>query len=278
MINAFSVDLEDWFCPFGSQQKRSSSDWNDYEIRIDYSTNLLLELLAKYNTKATFFVLSWIAERLPDLISKISENGHEIACHGYNHVALSQFTESEFNNDLTKSLKIITSITKKPVIGYRAPVFSITENTKWALDVLKANGIKYDSSIFPYKLHPEYGIRNSPYNIYLLNNGLIEVPLSIVKIMKLKIPCSGGAYFRLYPYSLSKYFINKINDSNRPYIFYIHPWELDKNQPRLKLNMVDGWRHYHDLDNVNIKIEKLLTDFQFTTISNLLSEILLGNR
>lgn len=269
MLNALSIDVEDWFCPHYFAKYINKKDWDSLEIRIDININTILEILNIRKIHATFFLLGWIAERLPNLIEKIVENGHEIGIHGYDHTQIFNQTREEFRNDIEKTLKVIKSIADIQVYGYRAPVFSVIERTRWALDVLKEFGIKYDSSVYPDSIHPEYGIAGFNHNIHIQDNGLIEVPLNSVKVLSMNIPISGGGYFRLYPYFLSKFLIKK-HIRRLPLIFYLHPWELDDFSPPIKTNLIERLRYNNGKKNMGNKLSKLLYDFEFTTISDLL--------
>jgi len=270
MINAMTIDLEDWFCTYNLSKVIKFEDWNNCELRVFNHTKDLLNLFDKYNTKATFFVLGWIAEKLPDLIRDIESRGHEIAIHGYNHKPIFEMTPDQFKYDLEKTLKIITKITKQEIIGYRAPMFSITQKTLWALDILKEYNFKYDSSIFPVSFHPDYGLKLENLSIGSLPNSLIEVPISCVKLLNINIPCGGGGYLRLYPYFVFKKLVEICNKNDRPLIFYLHPWEIDHNQPKINIPMVKKFRHYNNLDKTFHRLEQLLQDFKFSSISNIL--------
>lgn len=267
--NIMTIDVEDWYMDF------DISTWDLYEDRVVESTNIIIKLLRESDIKATFFILGYVAEHFPDLVKCIKEEGHEIATHGYGHIPIIQQTPSEFEQDLIKSVTIIEKITGDKIIGYRACQFTIMENTAWAIDILKRNKLKYDSSIFPVKTHL-YGVPGAPlyqYRISSINinreadsgDNLIEIPLSIfrVPILKKNIPIAGGFYFRLFPYWFIKYAIKKINRNGQPFIFYIHPWEFDPNQPKDK-NL--KWYHYYKLSNTENKFKKILKDFNFISI------------
>lgn len=273
IINAISIDLEDWFCVRNLSCVISKDNWNNMELRVVNNTNRLLNLLGKNNVKATFFVLGWIAEKVPDLITKIEESGHEIASHGYSHSELTKITPDYFDRDVRKALEVTQCCVKQKIIGFRAPSFTITKKTLWAYDILSKYGIEYDSSVFPVGFHPDYGISDAPLTLYKVNNKLIEVPLSVVELFGKRIPCSGGGYFRLYPYSLTKFLMKKCNKEGRPVIFYIHPWEIDNEQPRVKLNLQKKIRHYNHLNKTYGRLEKLLIDFKFVPIKELISNV-----
>ncbi|MFZ0455686.1 MAG: XrtA system polysaccharide deacetylase [Ignavibacteriaceae bacterium] len=268
MKNIFTVDLEDWFCAYN--HRINIKDWDKQELRVVENTRKILRLLSKHETKATFFVLGWIAEKVPSLVREVESDGHEIATHGYSHSLITQLTPEEFANDIKKALEVTASVARKQIFGYRAPSFTITKKTMWALSVLKNNGIQYDSSVFPVGFHPDYGIGDSELNIHQLD-GLTELPLSVAELFGKKIPCSGGGYFRIFPYSVSKKLINSVNKQGRPVIFYIHPWEVDPGQPRRNLSFSKKFRHYYNLDSTERRLEKLLSDFEFQTIKETLN-------
>ncbi len=250
--------------------------------------------------KGTFFVLGWIAERYPDLVRRIQKEGHEIACHGYAHQLIYSQSKEEFREDIKKSKAILQDITGSEVMGYRAPSYSITNKSSWAFEVLVEEGFKYDSSIFPIH-HDFYGMPNAPrfpfvisldgnsnFEFLMLNlelgtaapqhsstpsqSSIIEFPLSTVKVFGQNFPISGGGYFRLLPYSLIKYGLKSINEKeNKPFTFYLHPWEIDPEQPRIKaLLSRSTFRHYVNLNKTEFKFKRLLSDFQFSSIKELL--------
>jgi len=268
--NMMSVDLEDYFCdlPF--------ENWSRYESRVLKNTEKILELFEKNNVKATFFTLGYIAEKFPDLIKEIDNRGHEIASHSYAHLDIRKVTKSKFEEDLKKSIDILENITGKKILGFRAPYFSIDKKSFWAIEIL-SKYFKYDSSIFPVKT-PLYGIKNAPRNIYKPNitnpiitdskNSLIEIPMATDRIPLIgNIPIAGGFYLRFLPYFYMKYGLKKINKNENPFIFYIHPKDLDSEMPKIGEYT---WHHYHNLKNSTKKFEKILNDFEFTTIKEYL--------
>ena len=271
MLNAFSIDLEDWFCVHNFSKVIKKEDWKKYELRVENNTRCILDLLTKHNTEATFFVLGWIAERVPELIREIEERGHEIASHGYSHTLLTEMTPAAFEQDLRKAIEVTKKCINSEIVGFRAPSFSITKKTMWAIDILKKYGFRYDSSIFPISLHPDYGVRNSSLSIHYINSSMVEFPLSCVEIMGLRIPCSGGGYFRVFPYSMTKRLLKSCNEQNRPAIFYLHSWEIDPDQPKVKLNWLRKFRHYYNLDKTAAKLDRLLSDFEFTSVRKVLN-------
>jgi len=268
--NIMSVDLEDFFCdlPFES--------WSKYESRVLKNTNKILDLFEKYQIKATFFTLGYIAEKFPDLIKKIDDKGHEIASHSYAHLDIRKTTEKDFENDIIKSIEILEKIIGKRVLGFRAPYFSIDKKSFWAMKIL-SKYFKYDSSIFPVKT-PLYGIRNAPRNIYKPNltnpsiedveSELIEIPLATDRIPIIgNIPIAGGFHLRFLPYFYIKYGLNKINKNNNSFIFYIHPKDLDPEMP--KINEY-AWHYYYNLSGATKKFEKILKDFEFCSVKDFL--------
>lgn len=272
LVNGLTIDFEDWFCVNNLSASIKYEDWGKCELRIVNNTSRILDLLDKYEVNATFFVLGWLAERVPELIKKIEINGHEIASHGYSHISLNKLTKQEFETDLKKALKITREIIQNDILGYRSPSFSINNNTKWAFDVLLENGIKYDSSVFPLSFHPEYGYPGANTIIHNPIKGLLEIPLSVFDMLGLKIPFGGGGYFRLYPYFISNYLMEKHNKQNIPFIFYLHPWEIDHEQPRINTTIFKKFRHYYNLKNTFKKFEKVIQMYKFTTIQKLIEE------
>ncbi len=270
MKNAISIDLEDWFCVNNFRDIIPKDDWENCELRVRESTQNILKLLNNHNVKATFFVLGWIAERVPDLIKNIHAQGHEIATHGYSHSLITEMTPEKFKEDLSKAIKITEEIVETKIIGFRAPSFTIVNKTLWALDILNDCGIKYDSSVFPITFHPDYGMDDVELTPFQITKAIIEFPLTVAEVFGKKIPCSGGGYFRLYPYSITKYLLKQCLKQERPIIFYCHPWEVDPDQPKMKLPLMKKFRHYVNLSKTIDKLEKLLTDFEFTTVKEAL--------
>jgi polysaccharide deacetylase family protein (PEP-CTERM system associated) len=273
MKNAISIDLEDWFCVHNLSGAIKKADWVNCELRVGESTDRLLRLFDKFQTRATFFVLGWIAERIPALIREVEDRGHEIAVHGYNHLLLTEISAHEFEEDLARALEAIDKCgVKTRPIGFRAPSFTVVGPTKtWALPILEKYQFKYDSSVFPIGFHPDYGIVDAPLSPYKISKGLYEFPMSCVEVFGRRFPFGGGGYFRLFPYAYTKYCINRVNRNGRPAVFYLHPWELDPGQPRVtNLSLSQRIRHYTNLDKTERRFAKLLDDFEFTTIREVL--------
>lgn len=265
-LNALSVDVEDWFCSTNLRYMIDKTEWHRYELRVVANTQRLLRLFAQHNARATFFVLGWVAERVPELVQEIEAHGHEIGTHGYSHTLLTQMTPAEFAADLEKALRVTARCTRQPILGFRAPAFTITPRTLWALPILAGHGIRYDSSVYPIGFHPEYGLPDGALAIHQIHDGMLEVPLSCAEVCGRRVPCSGGAYFRLFPYRVSRFLLRRCNRQGRPVIFYVHPWEIDPGQPRIRVRWGNYLRHYYNVPKTYWRLERLLKDFQFTTI------------
>ncbi|HWP45180.1 MAG TPA: XrtA system polysaccharide deacetylase [Blastocatellia bacterium] len=272
MINAMSIDLEDWFCVHNLSQAIRREDWDRCELRVHESTTRLLDLLDRHSTRATFFVLGWVAKRLPELIREVERRGHEIAAHGYNHLLLTEITPQEFEEDISRSLDALAAcgIEQRPS-GFRAPSFTIVEKTRgWALETLEKYGFEYDSSVFPVGFHPDYGIPDAPLGPYRITDRIIEFPLSCLELFGKRLPFSGGGYFRLFPYAYTRYCIKRCNALGRPVVFYLHPWEIDTGQPKVKLSRSKEFRHYCNLDKTEQRLDALLSEFRFATMKEVL--------
>jgi polysaccharide deacetylase family protein (PEP-CTERM system associated) len=271
IINALSFDLEDWFCVSNLRLIIKQEGWHLQELRITENTMRILRLLKKYKIEATFFVLGWIAEQVPDLIREIESQGHEIAIHGYSHSMLTEMEPAAFDDDIARALAITRSLVTGNIIGYRAPTFSLTKDTLWATDILIKHGILYDSSIFPMSFVSAYDtIPGISSGLFRFENGLIEFPLSCARKLSLRIPCSGGCFFRALPYSFIKYLLEGINRKGDPFMFYLHPWEIDPDQPKQHMPFIDSIRHYINLDKTYGRLERLIQDFRFTSAKKVL--------
>lgn len=274
--NILTVDVEDWFHICGVSSIGDINCWEKYESRIKDNLKYLLNILDDYNAKGTFFILGWIAERFPEIISEIERRGHEIATHGYAHELVYEQTPKEFAVDLEKSLRVLSAITKQKILGYRAPSFSITKGSLWALDILSQHGLQYDSSVFP-TTRTDGGLPGAqifPYRISLHNgNKLWEFPVSVMHIFKFRLVYSGGGYFRLIPYSLIKSEIQRANKKGRPSLVYLHPREIDVGQPRLPMPWKRRFKCYVNIQHTESKLRRLLCDFSFTTCRDILDKI-----
>lgn len=276
-LNAMSIDVEDYFQVSAFASVIQPKDWPKHESRVEQNTQRILKLLDEHNYKSTFFVLGWVAERYPNLVREIADLGHEIACHGYSHQLIYKQTEQVFREETFKAKKILEDITQSEVNGYRAASYSITKSSLWALDILIEAGFKYDSSIFPIR-HDRYGIPDAESVPHMLTapNGkqILEFPLSKANWFGLSVPIAGGGYFRLLPYFVTKAGINKVTkNSGQPYIFYLHPWEVDPQQPRIEASWFSKFRHYRNLDQCETRLRKLMRDFKFTTVAEVLENL-----
>lgn len=266
MINALSFDVEDWFQVENLKSAIERVQWDNLELRVEANTQRILKVLREHNTKATFFILGWVAERCPKLVQEIVMDGHEVASHGYAHRLVYEMTPDEFREDVTRSKMVLEKLINKAVTGYRAPSFSITPDTLWALDILKDAGYRYDSSIFPVSIHDRYGFTGSDTKPYRWENGLLEVPLAVYKIGKFALPVAGGGYFRLLPFLYFRKLLSRINSQQQAFTFYLHPWEFDPLQPRVSVPWFYRFRHYVNLRKTEPRLRRLLETFKFSGI------------
>ncbi len=268
MLNALSIDLEDYYHAESFSQTIQPGQWGSYRRRVRENSERILAILKNYNVQATFFVLGWVAEREPDLIREIHSRGHEIACHGYNHKMLTKQSPEEFRADLRKARGLIEPLIGQKLLGYRAPTFSIVKSTLWALDILIEDGFIYDSSIFPIH-HDRYGIPDAerlPYQIKRDSGTIYEFPMSTLRVAGLNLPAGGGGYLRILPYAYTKWAVNRLNQQQQMVMVYLHPWEIDPDQPRQPLPPSTSFRHYYNLGYMETKLNFLLRDFQFAPV------------
>lgn len=271
-LHALSVDVEDYFHVAALARVISPEDWGNLPSRVERNTERLLELFDRQQVKCTFFVLGWVAERYPELIRKLSDHGHEIASHGYSHQLVYNQTPAVFAEETRKSKIILEDIIQQPVTGYRAASYSITRESLWALDILAELGFTWDSSIFPIH-HDRYGIPDSPKTPYTIQTStgtsLREFPLTTARLFRLTIPAAGGGYFRQFPYPLFRHLFRLASaGDSQPQMFYLHPWEIDPDQPRYnEASWFSRFRHYTNLDKCYGRLERLLGDFRFGTVS-----------
>ena len=264
ITNALTIDVEDYFqvSAFAPYIKRT--EWNTRECRVERNVNRILDLLAEQQTQATFFTLGWIAERYPELVRRIAREGHEVASHGYGHERVSDLTETEFYSDIYLSKSILEDLAGVAVVGYRAPSFSIGAANLWAFDTLERAGYRYSSSIYPIK-HDHYGMPDAPRFAHQIRPGLLEVPVTTLRVGKRNLPSSGGGYFRLLPYSVSRWMLRQMHARDgEAAIFYFHPWEIDEDQPRVDgINSHTRFRHYVNIHRMEGRIRQLLRDFKW---------------
>jgi polysaccharide deacetylase family protein (PEP-CTERM system associated) len=273
VTHAFSVDVEDWYQVSDFEEIVEFSAWRWYESRVRQNTERILGLLAEAGMTATFFILAWNAKRHPELPRMIAAAGHEIASHGYGHGLAYEVGQDAFRQDVERSKKLLEDATGVPVYGYRAPSFSITKRSLWALDVLLDLGFRYDSSIFPVS-DPLYGIpgaRRFPFRITRDGRSLTEFPISTVRVGGRTLPLGGGAYLRLLPYQYTRWGLRRIEREQRPAMMYIHPWELDPGQPRIRVRGKRGVStHYYRLQSTEAKVRRLLSEFTFAPVAQVL--------
>lgn len=270
MKNALTVDVEDYFHVSALSSVIRPEDWTRHDKgRVVSSTQRLLDLFDKHKYHATFFVLGWVADRYPELVREISQRGHEVACHGWSHQLVYNQSQQTFRQEAERGKKCLEDITGKQVCGYRAASYSITEKSRWALDILVELGFLYDSSLFPV-YHDRYGMPGIPRFPYRLRTDqgqdLVEFPLSTKGILGYRLPVAGGGYFRLFPYAFNRWCLQSINRGGQPFVFYLHPWEIDPDQPRFPATGLSRFRHYNNLDKCYDRLKSLLNDFQFCSM------------
>ncbi len=277
MTHAMTIDVEDYYHVAAFARVIRPSEWEHYPSRVVANTQRLLSVFERKQIRATFFILGWVAERFPELVREIDQRGHEIASHGYSHQLVYSQTPEVFREETRKSKSLLEEITQKPCEGYRAASYSITAKSLWALDILAELGFKWDSSIFPVR-HDNYGMPNSPeapYRIRLASGAsLLEFPLTTAKLGGLSIPAAGGGYFRQYPYVLSRWLFRRASlNETRPQIFYLHPWEVDPDQPRVEgAGWFSRFRHYTNIRRCLPRLERLIDDFQFSAMGDSLAQ------
>ncbi len=267
--NALTIDFEDWY----QGLEISYSEWDKFEDRIEMVGDKLLRILDEAGTKATFFMLGYVAEKHPAIVKRIEAEGHEIGTHGFSHTLIYKQEPGLFQQELTRAIHYLEDLTGKKVLGHRAPFFSITKDSLWALDILGELGIKYDSSIFPV-LNYRYGIADAPrfpYKIKREKFEFMEFPISTLKLPGFTMPISGGAYFRIYPYQVTKQAIRSVNRSGQPVTFYLHPWELDPDHPRIDVPRRIALTHYFNLGSTERRLKKLLCDFEMAPMKEVLN-------
>ena len=264
ITNALTIDVEDYFQVSAMAPYIRRSEWDSRECRVERNVDRILALLARRNTKATFFTLGWLAERYPQLVRAIVAQGHELASHGYGHERASDLSREAFTADISRAKQLLEDIGGVVVQGYRAPSFSIGKGNLWAFDCLQATGHRYSSSIYPIQ-HDHYGMPDAPRFTHAVAPGLLEIPITTLRLGQRNLPSSGGGYFRLLPYALSRWMIGRVNATDRkPAIFYFHPWEIDPGQPRVAgINLKTRFRHYVNIDRMERRLDQLLLDFRW---------------
>lgn len=268
-----TVDVEDYFHVAALAQSIDRAQWNSMEYRVEASTHRLLSLFESVGIKATFFVLGWVAKKSPGLIREIHRAGHEVASHGMSHKLVYDQTPEEFTAETREAKALLESIIGAPVLGYRASTYSITRKSLWALDILHEAGFVYDSSIFPIR-HDMYGVPDAPVAPTRISTprgaSIVEFPMSTAPMLGFKLPVCGGGYFRLLPYWLTRWGLAKINALGRPFIFYLHPWEVDPGQPRVRASWKSRLRHYTNLHRCEPRLKQLTAEFRFASVREVL--------
>jgi len=268
-LHALSVDVEDWFQVLNMAGRIDRADWERHELRCADSTRRLLELFARRDARATFFFLGWIAERLPDLVTEVRDAGHEIGSHGYDHRLLDELGAEDFRDDLERTARILAEITGERPRQFRACTWSVTRRTPWSLGALADAGVEYDSSIFPVR-HPDYGVPGAPttpYRVTIGDRELIEFPPLTLDVLGRRLPVGGGGYLRLFPLWLVRRGLRAAERGGVPGCIYLHPWEVDPDQPRQRLGGLRGFRHYVNLARTAGKLDRLLGEFRFAGVA-----------
>ncbi|SEA44685.1 polysaccharide deacetylase family protein, PEP-CTERM locus subfamily [Desulfuromusa kysingii] len=286
--NYLTIDVEDYFHVSAFEKLSAPETWAGRECRVERNTDLVLSLLADNEVKATFFILGWVAERYPQLAVKIANLGHEVASHGYLHQRVALQDRETYKQDIRRGKGLLEDQIGAAVLGYRAPSYSITRQTSWAFDELLEAGFKYDSSIFPMQ-HDFYGIPDWPrFSGYAVKNGgkwedspalmdgqtgIQEIPITTLQFGDRNLPIAGGGYFRLLPYAITRWGLKQINNKEQePFVFYLHPWEFDPQQPRMAgASAKSRFRHYLNLGKTESRFKRLISDFSFSSIKHGLS-------
>jgi polysaccharide deacetylase family protein (PEP-CTERM system associated) len=275
VVNAMTIDVEDYFHVSVFDGIVPRSEWERMQSRVCANTERLLEIFSEHEVKGTFFVLGWVAERHPALVRAITAAGHEVASHGYAHRLVYDQPRAAFREDVRRAKALLEDACGRAVVGYRAPSYSITPRSLWAIDVLIEEGYRYDSSIFPIK-HDRYGIPVSsrhPYRLDRPAGALIEIPGSTTRVGPVNLPVAGGGYFRILPYWWTRWGITRLNQQERrSAVFYLHPWEIDPAQPRLNAGTLGRFRHYRNLEQTEERLRQLLSDFRFETMDRIVSD------
>lgn len=275
MRNALTIDVEDYFHVSAFAPHIARADWDRMPCRVERNVDAILHLLDEHGIHATFFMLGWVAERYPGLARRIVDQGHELACHGYEHQRATEQSREAFGQDVSRSKALLEDIGGVRIQGYRAPSFSIGHRNLWALECLRASGYRYSSSVYPIR-HDHYGMPGAPRFAFYpeSGNGLLEIPLTTVRLFNRNLPAGGGGYFRLLPYRVSRWCLRRVNTVDRqPCIFYFHPWEIDPGQPRQRgIGLKTRFRHYVNLSAMEHRIRALFADFKWDRLDRVFLE------
>lgn len=270
ITNALTIDVEDYFQVSAFAPFIARADWEQRECRVERNVNRILDLLESQDTKATFFTLGWIAERYPELVRRIVREGHELASHGYGHERASDLNETAFRDDISRAKSLLEDLSGRVVTGYRAPSFSIGTANLWAFDCLAQAGYQYSSSIYPIR-HDHYGMPDAPRFAHRVDSGLLEIPITTLRMFERNLPSSGGGYFRLLPYAVSRWMLRRVNAVDKESaVFYFHPWEIDIAQPRVAgIDLKTRFRHYVNIHRMEGRLQSLLADFKWGRMDSL---------
>lgn len=275
VLNSLSIDVEEHFQVTGFERAVDRKEWESMPSRVVDNTRRMLAMLDEFNVRATFFVLGWVAERQPALIREIADAGHDIASHGYAHRLVYSQTPEEFREDVARSIAAIERACGVRPIGYRAPTFSITDRSRWAWPILSELGMRYDSSVFPTNLHDRYGIATADTKPHEVAENLWEIPMSVVRVARWYLPVAGGGYLRLYPLWITRSAVRRLNAAGMAANVYLHPWEFDPHQPRIKgVRLGSKFRHYVNLRRTESRLRRLLAEFPFGTMRQAYADVL----
>ncbi|MBD3245976.1 MAG: DUF3473 domain-containing protein [Candidatus Omnitrophica bacterium] len=269
MTNFLTIDVEEYFQVENFKRHVSYAEWDSFPSRVVPNTRKILALLKRHRVRATFFVLGWVAEKFPELVREISTDGHEVASHGYRHELIFRQTAEEFRRDVREGKDLLENLIQKRVLGYRAPSWSLTQKSPWVYQILREEGIVYDSSVFPYYRY-DGGFRDGETKPYQVDAGLWEFPVSTFRVAGQNIPFAGGGYFRLFPYRLIQYGVRRLNARGQPAMVYLHPWEFDPGQPRFQASYLSSFRHYVNLHTTERKLDRLLGALSFSSLDSAL--------
>jgi polysaccharide deacetylase family protein (PEP-CTERM system associated) len=264
IVNALTIDVEDYFQVSALSPYIPRAEWEKRECRVERNVERILGLLEESGARATFFTLGWIAERYPRLVRRIVDEGHELASHGFGHQRASEQDERSFLSDITRAKRLLEDISGAAVYGYRAPSFSIGSSNPWAFDCIRSAGYTYSSSIYPIR-HDHYGMPEAPRFTHRVRENLVEVPVTTTRLLRQNLPAGGGGYFRLMPYGISRWLLQRVNEiDGQPAVFYFHPWEIDPAQPRIRdIDAKTRFRHYLNLGRTELRLKRLLRDFRW---------------
>ena len=271
IVNALTIDVEDYFQVSALAPYIKRSEWEGRDCRIERNVERILSLLDDHTARATFFTLGWIAERYPQLVRRIVEGGHEVASHGSDHYRATEQDKPAFVDDIVRAKRVLEDLSGAEVRGYRAPSFSIGTDNPWAFDCIREAGYRYSSSIYPIR-HDHYGMPDSPRFTHKVREGLLEVPVTTMRMLARNWPAGGGGYFRLMPYALSRWLLQRVNEvDGKSAIFYFHPWEIDSEQPRVPgIDLKTRFRHYLNLSRTERRLKRLLTDFRWGRVDDVI--------